>query len=94
MIIAELVDLDRFVANLHPPSKDIFRIWRDTAIEIAKDRTAEIIRTFKIWDEIPPEELRVDQLVSYCDELLRILATTDRQKALITAEALLYRKVI
>jgi hypothetical protein len=93
MIISDLIDTDRFTASLLPPSKRYFSIWRDTAFAIAGDRTADIARTFGCWDEIPPAELRVDQLVSYFDELLRILGTRERQDSFITAEALQYRRV-
>lgn len=92
MIISDLIDTDRFIASLLPPSKSYFSIWRDTAFEIAGDRTVDIARTFSIWDEIPPTELQVEQLVSYFDELLRILGTRDRQHSFITAEALPYRR--
>jgi hypothetical protein len=93
MIISDLIDTDRFSASLLPPSKSYFTIWRDTAFEVAGDKSAEIARTFGIWDEIPPEELRVDQLISYFDELLRILGTRVRQDSFIAAEAMQYRRV-
>jgi hypothetical protein len=91
-IIYELIDTDRFAASLLPPSKSYFSIWRNTAFEIAGDKTADIARTFSIWEEIPPKELRVDQLVSCFDELLQILGTRDRQDSFIRAEAMQYRR--
>lgn len=92
MTLAELVDLDRFTTSLHPPSKCLFDRWQHTAFEVAPDRTNEIARTFQIWNEIPQRELRVDQLTSYIEELLRILQTEERQKTFLTIEALQFRR--
>lgn len=92
MKLDELVDIDRFRESLEPPSRGLFGTWQNTAFAIAHEKSFGIARTFEIWNEIPSEELGVDQIISYIEELLRILDTPDRQETLIRVEALSYRK--
>lgn len=87
MVLAELVDLEAFRSSLVPCSKSIFSIWRSTALDLEHERYADVTRTCNIWEEIPANELRVDQIISFIEELLRILRNPEKQKSLIRAEA-------
>lgn len=91
MNLEELVDISAFRKSLTPCDKSIFFIWKTTALEIERDRYQAISSAYDIWNEIPPEELRPDQIISFIEELLRILKDTEKQKLLIQTEALPFR---
>ena len=91
MKLPDLVDLNRLEKSLVGCDDSVFRIWKDTAIEIDSSKYRDILRIFEIYAEIPLSELRTDQVISYIEELLAILDSPEQQKSLIRAEAFQFR---
>lgn len=89
---AELLDLEQFAASLTNPNKSIFRIWSETALEISPEKHRAIAQLREIYLEIPSEELKPRQIVSFVEALLEALPSDDNRRTLIRAEALQFRK--
>ena len=91
MKLEDFLDLERFTASLSHPRKGIFHTWSATAFEICPDRHRDIARLRDIYLEIPSEELRPQQVISFIEALLAALSSDDDRRTLIQAEALQFR---
>jgi len=83
----ELVNIQKLKERLTPANHSTFSIWKNTALEICRDKYEDICNLYNIYMEIPEEELRVDQLILFIDDLVDIMPTLENKKSLITAEA-------
>lgn len=91
MKLDDLVDVTAFEASLKNENKHIFSRWADTAREAdgiySQGKSYSQIKIiFKAYDEMHPEELREDKIISFIESLLGVIASEDAQRALIQAE--------
>lgn len=92
MKLEELLDIEQFAASLAHPRKGIFQRWSSTAFEICPDRHRDIARLRDIYLEIPGEELRPEQIISFIEALLDAMPADENRRTLIRTEALQFRK--
>ena len=91
MKLEELLDIERFTASLTHPHSGIFRTWSSTAFEICPDRHRSIAQLRDIYLEIPSDELRPRQVISFIESLLAAMSSDDDRRTLIRTEALQFR---
>ena len=91
MKLKDFVDIEKFKESIKPPSKEIFSRWSFTAFEVCRANYTAIARIRDIYMQIPEEELRQDQVITFIEELLQIMQSIENKKALITAEAIQFR---
>ena len=92
MKLEDLVDIEKFIESVTPPDKTMFEIWSSTAFEISSESYKDIAMLRQIYLEIPDIELRPRQIISFIEELLRVLPSDEDRKTLVRAEALQFRK--
>ena len=92
MKLEDLVDIEQFTASLGSPSKNTFQVWSATAFEICPEKHRAIAQLRDIYLEIPGEELRPRQIISFVEALLETMPSDEDRRTLIRAEALQSRR--
>ncbi len=94
MKIEDLLNIERFTESITPPSKQIFRIWSDTAMDISPDSYKSIIRIRDDYMGLSETELTTRRVITFIEALLYELPSDEMKKSLIRIEAFGFKKFI
>lgn len=94
MILEDLIDIEAFTKSITPPDKGVFTLWSSTAMEISREKYRDVARLRTIYMEIPADELRPSQIVSFLEQMLQAMQSDEERKTFIRAEFFQFKKFV